>query len=444
MPQVVARAVVGLAMVGIFAVARPARAETFELLSFSVPPGWSQQAVEGGTSYRRIANGRVLATFTLHASTAASGTAEQEFGRAWTAWMGWVEGAPPTPRTLREGAYTIAAGTAEAPSPDGVQKVVLAVYVGNSRALAVTAIGIGPEGGRALDGLLATVKVAASPAAPPPAAPAAAASGSIGVEYDVPPGYRSRRDGQTIVIEPVKLSEAQSCMFVVMPTMTSSGDLVADADTVLAGIPGWQVRTSPRYWTMERGLGATGWSYVYRRTDLEQADGDRMKYLGGFAFVIESAPGLIDVVWGVGPLTGCPSTDPAVAKLRASLRPRAWKSDAYAQLKADLLGTWRFSTKAGIIQYTFLENGRFDYGGITETVRNAGSVDIETTRTLVGDGTWKIDGGDLVLSWDAKKKGRVRKPIRIYEASTSTITRPNLILGMAELGNWVEYYRVVY
>src|SRR6185503_4832493 len=187
--------------------------------------------------------------------------------------------------------------------------------------------------------------------------------------------------GSMVVLTPEKADETTPCAYGISPPRPSNGMLEADARSALLEVlPGWQLK-SDSYNAM-RGTAAAGWPYFWFRTDVQKLVGGSYEYAMAMTMAFPAGPGKANIVWGVGNPARCTLDDLAFARLFHSLRPRNWNSDGGKALSRDLQGTWRDSQRAGVAQYTFMANGRYEFG--IGTVTRMGL--FERTSSTVVDG----------------------------------------------------------
>jgi hypothetical protein len=235
-------------------------------------------------------------------------------------------------------------------------------------------------------------------------------SGEIEVDFDVPPGYVSQREGRTVVLTPGTADEKTPCAYAVSASRPSSGMLEADARAALLDVlPGWQLKSDS--YNAIRGTAGAGWPYFWFRTDVQRLVGSSYEYANAMTMAFPAGPGRVSIVWGVGNPARCTLEDLTFARLFHSLRPRGWSSDKGKTLSRDLQGTWRNSQRLGIAQYKFMGNGRYEFG--IGTVTRMGL--LERTSASVSDGSYQLLGADLTLNPDRRDRGLSKYRVRIYD-----------------------------
>jgi hypothetical protein len=174
-------------------------------------------------------------------------------------------------------------------------------------------------------------------------------------------------------------------------------------------VPGWR-RLDDRHYAM-RGTSAAGWPYVWWRAGFEgQMNGER-QVVNAMAMVLPAGNGQVHVVWGMGSIARCLADDASFEQLFHSLRPSDWKSDGGQALLRGLVGSWRYSGSAGIQQYHFTADGRFD--------RDLGSRAqvgvMERTSSTVTGGRFTLEDGLLAMVPEQRPQSRDRYRVRVYD-----------------------------
>ncbi len=398
--------------------------DTFEFLTYTPPRGWVKQASKDGNVYKR-ASGIGLITF--YASYPATGSASDEFARMWRARVEpALPGPAPKPQLQPDGDYVAAVGAQRVDANGMITAVSLVAIVGRGRAIGVLTISAGDDANREaiafLDSLNITPGATAGTASKSDPVPASATAstpastsastpiGEIEVDFDAPAGYDSERDGRMVVLTPKTIDEKMPCAYGVSPARASKGMLEADARAaILEALPGWQIK-SDSYNAM-RGVSDAGWPYFWFRTDVQRLAGSSYEYATAMTMAFPAGQGRVNIVWGVGSPAHCMLDDLAFARLFHSLRPRGWNSDGGKALSRDLQGTWRNSQRAGLAQYKFLANGRYEFG--IGTVTRMGL--FEKTSTSVSDGRYELRGSELTIIPDRRDRGPSKYRVRIYD-----------------------------
>lgn len=265
-------------------------------------------------------------------------------------------------------------------------------------------MGVGDDVLREVTTFLDTVNVV------PGGAVATGPSGIIDVDFNIPAGYTSERNGQAVVIKPTTLDRNTPCIYGISPSRRSRGSLEADArSAILEALPGWQIKSE--HYNAMRGTAGDGWPYYWFRTDVQQMAGGSMQYLTAMSMAVPHGPDRVSIVWGFGSTGVCSSDDLAFMRLFHSLRPRGWASDGGKAFARELqTGTWRNTEYTGMAQYKFLPGGRYAFGqGTSVTFGN-----LETRSGTVGDGSYALNGADLTLTPDSRR-GIRKFRARIYD-----------------------------
>ena len=378
-----------------------AYADTFEFLSFTPPAGWTKQTTNDGVVYKRATGIGAISIYTSYPTT---GTAASEFAKIWQAKLGTVvPNSAPNPKIEREGDYAVAIGGQQVSAQDAVVSFSLVTFVGRGRAIGVMMLTAGDDVMKEATGFLNTISIV-SATAPPPAA------GTIEIDFDVPPSYTSHREGASVVLKPLKLDRTTPCVYGVSASRASTGNLEADARAaILEPLPGWQLKSE--HHNAMRGVSGPGWNYYWLRTDVQQMSGGTMQYLTAMAMAIPHGQNRVSMVWGFGATGVCSLDDHAFLRLFFSLRPRGWTSDGGRSLGRELQGLWRDTQNAGMAQYKFLPNGRYEHGlGTSTTFGN-----LETRTGSVGDGRYELRGSDLTITPDTRGRASNKFRVRVYD-----------------------------
>lgn len=384
-------------------------ADTFEFLTYTPPPsGWTKLAANDGIVYTR-ASGIGLIYF--YASHAATGSASDEFASMWGKRVGpTVPGPAPQPQLQRDGDYAVAVGSKRIDAKGTITTVALVTIVGGGRAIGVLTMSAGDDALREVTAFLDSVNV--TPGLSATAAPnsGSAPVGGIEVDFDVPPGYVSQRDGRMVVLKPITIDRTTPCVYGVSPSRQSSGRLDADAGAaILEPLPGWQLKSDS--YNAIRGTAGAGWSYHWIRTDVRRLVGGSYEYLTAMTMAFPASSGRVNIVWGFGSTGPCLLDDLHFARLFHSLRPRGWTSDGGRAFARDLHGTWRNSQNVGMAQYKFLPNGRYEFGIGTVTTMGL----FERTSSSVSDGRYELRSAELTISPDVRGRSASRYRVRIYD-----------------------------
>jgi len=408
-----------------------AHADTFEFLNFTPPTGWTKQATTDGVVYKRAAG---IGAISFHTSYPTNGSAAAEFEKTWQARLGSiVPGGAPVPKLDREGEYAVAIGGKLVSAKDATISFSVVTFVGRGRALGVVTVTAGDEVQQELTTFLNTVSIGSEiPSATSPA-------DGFEVDFDVPSGYLSKRDGGMIVLTPVTVDDQTPCAYGIAPARTSSGNLEADARAAFAGIlPGWQIKND-RFEAM-KGVAAAGWPYYWFRTDVQRLVGSSYETATAMTMAFPATAGRVNIVWGAGNLAHCRLEDVSFARLFHGLRPRGWTNDGGKVLTSAIQGTWRNSQNVGMAQYEFLPDGRYKYG--IGTITRLGI--FETTASSASDGRWELRGSDLVITPNVRGRAPSKYRVRVYdEFVTARWTRAMSLLDEnAKPAMEVQYMRV--
>jgi hypothetical protein len=402
-------------------------AETFEFLTFEIPTGWTRQMSADGPVYRRT-NG--IGLISLYVSYPTAGSAADEFAKTWkTRIEAPLSIRAPQPNIESEGEYKIAVGGQNVDAQGTMTAITLVTIVGRGRAISFSSVTAGDDALREVTVFLNSVKVTPSTAATNPGPSA----GQVEVDFDVPPGYTSQRDGGMVILKPTTMDRTTPCVYGISPSRLASGNLESDARAaLLEPLPGWQIKTE--HYNAMRGTAGGGWPYYWFRTDVQKMSGGSMQYLTAMAMAFPGAQGRVNIFWGFGATGPCTVDDQAFLRLFFSLRPRGVTSDGGKALAHELHGLWRDTQNTGMAQYRFLPNGQYEYGlGTSTTFGN-----LETRTGGVGSGRWALRGSQLDLTGSRSGKYQVR----IYDEFLGGVWRRAMSLMNPTSSLDVHYMRV--
>jgi hypothetical protein len=407
MPNTFCRLMFGvLALVIILA--SEAYADTFEFLTYTPPRGWVKQTLQDGIAYRRPSG---IGLITFYPSYPATGSASDEFAKMWRAQVEpALPGPAPQPQLQHEGGYTVAVGKRQIDAQGAVTTVSLAALMGRGRTIGVLTTTAGDEILREVAAFFDSLTITPGPPAGTTPGSGSASAGEIEVDFEVPPGYVSRRDGPMVVLTPTTIDEKTPCAYGLIPARPSSGMLDTDARAALIEVmPGWQLKNDS--YNAMRGIAGAGWPYFWFRTDVQRLVGGSYEYATVMTMAFPASPGRVNIVWGIGNPARCTLDDLVFARLFHSLRPRGWSPDGGKALSRDLQGTWRNSQRVGIAQYKFMANGRYEFG--IGTVTSIGL--LERTSSSVSDGRYELRNAELTVTADRRDRGVSKYRVRIYD-----------------------------
>ena len=394
-------------LVGMPFLGADAHADTFEFLSYTPPPsGWTKQAATDGNVYRR-ANGIGLIYF--YASYPATGSAADEFPKIWRARVESIlPGQAPKPQVQRDGDYAVAVGARQVDAQGTITTISLVTVVGRGRAVGVLTMTAGDEALKEITAFLDSLTI--TPDSKSASGSSTVQTGGIEVDFDVPPGYVSQRDGNTVILKPTTLDRNTPCIYGISPARQSGGKLDTDAAAaILEPLPGWQVKSD--HYNAMRGTAGAGWPYYWIRTDVRRLVGASYENLTAMAMAFPAGSGRVNIVWGFGSNGICMLDDHSFLRLFHSLRPRGWTSDGGKAFSRELQGTWRDTQNVGMAQYRFMPTGRYEYGlGTSTTFGN-----LETRTGSVGDGRYVLRDDELTITPDARGRGTSKLRVRIYD-----------------------------
>ncbi len=376
-------------------------ADTFEFLTFTPPLRWAKQATTDGVVYRRP-NG--IGLISVYTGRPAGGMAEQEFAKMWGEK---IEPAlsikAPTPAIETDGDYRVAIGSQTVNAHGTATGITLMTIVRKGRVIGLSTVFGGDDVQSEVRAFFLSIKLEGSIG---PNGGAGDAANAIDVDFDIPPGYTSTRDGNIQLLKPNVVDRNTPCIYGLSPSRAARGNLEADARAaLLEPLPGWQIKGD--HYNAMRGVAGAGWQYYWLRTDVQQMSGGSMQYLTAMAMAFPNGPGRVGIFWGFGATGPCTLDDATFLRLFFSLRPRGVTSDGGKALAKELHGLWRDTQGSGIAQYKFSPGGSYAFEMGTSTTFST----LETTTGSTGDGRWTLKGSELTLT--GRRSGKYH--VRVYD-----------------------------
>jgi hypothetical protein len=403
-----------LALVVVMSLGSSAIADSFEFLAYTPPPkSWTKQThPAGAVTYTTTANGGGM--IMLVPSVTPIGTPTEEFETYWRANVEpIIKAALPKPKSRPARDLTMVWGSTRVTGGGQTVDVQVVMFVGRGSVLGTVTLTTSAESVKEVAAFNASVKILDEnrPIAKPPdpakkpttpslgkpavtTPPTPTMPAGIAVDYVAPPGFGKTKseNGITSLLydeRPVR----DDCLLALYPPLPSSGDLEKDVDSAIQTVPaGWEApRTS--FVTQQKGIGPTGWPYVYKTSLVSTVKGTN----GGTATVLVVglwAPNRqVSFVYGFGG-RDCP-LETALERLFHTITPRGVTSDGGKAFRAGLeKKAWR--------DYTFLPSGRYQ----------------QRVKDAVVEGTWKIAGSTVLLSPDANG---TKETLRVRTVSDYTL-----------------------
>lgn len=265
------------------------RADTFEFLNYSPPKGWAKESMADGIAYRRPDGVGLIA---IYSSYQSAGSPSDEFAKVWrTRVQNVTQGPGPQPQVERDGDFTLAIGAQRVNTKDGITSVSLVTFVGRGRALSVLTIATGDAVQNEVTSFLDSLSILSAASA----GFSGNAGGGAEVDFAVPPGYVSERNGRTVIIKPAVMNDKTPCIYAIGSARPSSGNLEADAlRSVLEPLPGWQLKG--QHYDSMRGIADGGWQYFTIRTDVQMLVNGSYQYLSAMSMAFPGAAGQVNIV----------------------------------------------------------------------------------------------------------------------------------------------------
>ena len=384
-----------------------ARADKYEMVSYTPPPGWQLQVAQDGRAYLR--QDAEVGSITLYAARPVTAAAKEVFLEDWrNKVQAAITVATPKPEVVTSGDVTRVSAVRQATANGRNFTIVLVTFVVRGQAVSVTGAASGDEANRQLAAFFDGMTAGDAPA---PAPAPAAAAGTIEVEFDVPDAYTPGRQGPMVVLTPRNADTRTPCTYGVAPARASLGSLEADAQAALVEtFAGWQKKNADETRNSAmRGTAAAGWPYYWYRADLQRLVNGSYEYATGMVTVFPAGTGRVNVVWGFGNLAHCTHNDASFAHIFHSLKPKGWSSDGGQALARDLVGTWRLRQTQGMIEYKFGADGSFEEGRGTSTTTGVS----ETTKSRAVVGRYALKGSRITLTGGDGKS--LTYLVRVYD-----------------------------
>jgi len=201
-----------------------ARADSFELLTYTPPPGWSTQQDGTGKMFQhKDASGAGM--LVLFAGRPGGGPPAEAFAEEWrTRVQPVMPTAAPEPVSQQVGDMVVAMSRSQVPVEGQTATIVFITMVGRGRVQSVLGVARGDAITAQVAAFFDGVKIAPGPAASAPDANAA-----LELDVEAPPGYLSRREAGGLVIVPARADPNLPCNYGVTPSRPSLGSQEADA-----------------------------------------------------------------------------------------------------------------------------------------------------------------------------------------------------------------------
>ncbi|PYS98750.1 MAG: hypothetical protein DMF63_14250 [Acidobacteria bacterium] len=309
-------------LITLFSIA--AHADTFEFINFTPPVGWTKQDSKDGVVYKRATG---IGAVSFYNSYPTTGAAADEFEKTWQTRLGSiVPGGAPRPKLDRDGDYAVAIGGQQINAQDAVLSFSMITFVGRGRGLSVVTVTAGDEVQREITAFLNTISIGSG------AAGATNTSDPFEVEFDVPSGYLSIREGGMIILTPVTVNDQSPCAYGIAPARNSSGNLEADARSAVGDVmTGWQIKND-RYEAM-KGFAAAGWPYYWFRTDIQRLVGSSYEYASVMTMAFPASSGRV-IVRADGQTTVARKSHKTSSAHGVTVKTSGWRSINFCRMES--------------------------------------------------------------------------------------------------------------
>ena len=452
------------------------QAATFDIATFSPPPGW-QRSEQNGIVQLQSSNGQSYCQIFLFPSHEGGADPAQNFAAEWARLIAQPFGVPAVPRTeTRQSAdgWTAVTGGANVVQRGIPVAAILFTVTGHNRVMSVVIDEAGQQYAAAVRGFFGSLvfhapesgQAAAPPPAEapgtpaPPAAPTAAASGSGGVSvpgnysYTIPQGWSGRTypDGG-IVYGSQLYNNGERCQISVFPLRPTSGNLVTDARTVYAQIFQTDPFQNNDYpypaAVFIRGTSGDGWPYFIIEKSIHGRAGDYGTLVGTRLMAVGLGNQMATIT-----STG---KDFEVSMCFGEIVHDDWPAFFHTihfknwtvvpqegGVPRRLAGTWTVVTSTVADRYTFAGNGRYASAGAAMTTTQISPTELlQTTNAYFGDGAYAISGNTITLTKDTDRAHPERGYFRVEQVSKDggATWTDRLCLLMEDVGGEVCYKR---
>ncbi len=427
-----------------------ARADSFDIANFTPPPGFTRTPGNGVL----LLEGRKQALlrrefcqiFLIASRPPSKPSPVDEFAPEFLSLaskFGPLKTlpAPQTQRTpdgwtvLTSHVDLVAQGTQGVGIPPGTPvRAMLASYFGSGKVMSVFVVvsansyvaELGAffnslrlkSGGSAMS---AAPALAPGPAVSNPQVPAAAPGSLANYAFEIPQGWRQTESRNRIVLMSPTYQGGEQCQLTIDPMHAASKPLADEAVNFYR--QAFRVEPLAQYayaWPkLYRGISPQGWEYFMIRKSIGGSDGD----MGTIVFLAQAGDQVATIV--------ATSKNPLVSNCFGELVRDQWPAFYYslqfknvhpspqfqAAIQKRLAGEWIMATGGVGLQYSFNADGRYDNAAAARHVTRVmpGAVEV-TTNTYFGNGSYKFDGNQIVMTGDDGR--RFVQYFRMHQEST--------------------------
>jgi hypothetical protein len=408
-----------------------AQTETFDIVTFIRPAGWTRTETNGILllETRRQLSGRVeFCQIYIFPSVLSGASPEANFQQDWDAHMVSSLGIQARPSPHKEATtegWIAVIGYADAARQGVSMRAMLVTVTGVGHSISFMVI-VSPNAYQSeLDKFFLDANLNAdrgtnsrahssrpanssTPEASMGGPYPASGAGLENYRYETPPSWTAQQTQQGIVLMSPMYPNGERCQLTLLPMRTTSAPLANEA----LGLFGQVFRADPleTYPTpparMARGVSPQGWEYFSMRKLVGGQEGEA-RAMGATLLVARVDTQLATIIGT--------SKDFLVSACFGELDGDAWpgflaglqfrngqaSNQVQAGIRQRLAGTWITATGSVGHQYVFLANGRYQ-GAHASQYRNriSNSTVQETTNAYFGDGAYSFEGNNLVLTGD--------------------------------------------
>ena len=467
-----------LSLLVLVSVARPAapQAATFDIASFTSPPGWQRVDQNGllQLQSQRTVNGRTTSCqIFLFASHPGAAGAAQNFAAEWARLIAQpfgVAGLPQTQSKQSPDGWTAVTGATNVLQRGVPVTVILFTVTGHDRVMSVVIDEAGQDYAADVQRFFGTLVFHAPQATtdqpppvattPPSATPPVPTSPSGGVSvagnyaYSIPQGWSGTAypDGGIVYGSQI-YNNGERCQISVFPLRPTSGNLVTDARTVYAQIfqtDPFQNNDYPYPGAVfVRGISGDGWPYFIIQKSIHGRAGDYGTLLGTRLMAVGLGNQMATIT-----STG---KDPEVSMCFGEIVHDDWPAFFYTvhfknwtivpqerEVPRQLAGTWTVVTSTVADRYVFAANGRFASAAAAMTTTQVSPTELlQTTNAYFGNGAYVISGSTITLTKDTDRAHPERGYFRVEQVSKDggATWADRLCLLMENIGGEVCYNR---
>jgi hypothetical protein len=400
-----------------------AQKETFDLVSFTAPAGWTKTLKSDVVMFTSPEkNTGTFCLISIYKNTDGTGDLSSDFLNSWNNLAATklnITEKPKAEKGESENGWDSQSGSASFNLQGVTSVAILTTLSGYKKAVNILVITNDQAFLKDLEPFYNSIQIDKPAITQEKPRPVQSISnpGALGdYLFTVPPGWTKEVFASEIVLRaPDNVS-----VLSILPMQTSSGDLENDMNTIF-----WQIFTGwkPDPWNPDshisvKGVAPAGWSYFKDEMGIAKEEGDKKYQSYGFVFLAQ-LNGQVAIIAGSYPAkTNLLDEQFAVdwPILFHSLEFRNFKPVPVSPLARDILGEWLTGSSKSVMTYTFAANGRYGYASAYSTSRDYNSYQVlETTTSFVGDGKYTLKGNDLVMISDKTRKTDARKVRVFYE-----------------------------